>query len=69
MESAEQHQVGQVFRALREGARLSRRELARRAQVEQSHLARFESGERDMSAEKLARALRALADHIGGVAA
>jgi transcriptional regulator with XRE-family HTH domain len=52
---------------MREGVGLSRRALATRAGVEHSHLARFEYGERDLSAEKMTSVLQAIADRINGV--
>lgn len=54
---------------MREGVGMSRRALATQAQVEHSHLARFEYGERDLSADKMTRVLQVIADRINGRAA
>lgn len=58
--------LGQSLRAIREGAGLSRRGLAKAAHVDHAHLARVESGERAMSPALLSRVLRAIAESLTG---
>ncbi|NUP34107.1 MAG: helix-turn-helix transcriptional regulator [Streptomycetaceae bacterium] len=53
---------------MREGVGLSVRALAARAGLKDySHLARFERGERELSAEKMTSVLQVIADRINGV--
>jgi transcriptional regulator with XRE-family HTH domain len=56
--------IGPVLRALREGAGMSARGLAKAADVTHPHLLRVESGERAISPELLHKVLRAIADHL-----
>jgi transcriptional regulator with XRE-family HTH domain len=58
--------LGQSLRAIREGAGLSRRGLAKAANVDHAHLARVESGVRAMSPALLNRVLRAIAESLTG---
>jgi transcriptional regulator with XRE-family HTH domain len=58
--------LGQSLRAIREGAGLSRRGLAKAANVDHAHLSRVESGERAMSPALLSRVLRAIAESLTG---
>lgn len=52
-------------REVRESLGLDLAEVARRADVRPEHLARFERGERDMSAARLGRVLDALGLEVG----
>lgn len=61
--------IGPALRAIREGAGLSRRGLAKAANVDHAHLARVESGERQMSPALLYRVLSAIAESLTGRAA
>lgn len=56
--------VGPVLREIRVTLGLSRRGLAKDAQVDHTHLSRVESGERTPSPESLEKVLRAIAAHL-----
>lgn len=56
--------LGPVLRAIREGAEMSRRSLAKTAGVDHSHLSRVETGERDISPEMLLKVLTAIASRL-----
>ena len=56
--------LGPTLRALREGAEMSRRSLAKAAGVDHTHLSRVETGERDISPEVLLKVLTALASRL-----
>ena len=59
------HKVaGEVLRATREGAGISRRTMAVRAGCSSEHLARVESGECALTVDLADRINRAVADHI-----
>lgn len=56
--------LGPALRAIREGAGMSRRTLAKAADVDHSHLSRVESGERTMSDALLVKVLTAVAARL-----
>lgn len=56
--------LGRALRAMRESVGLSARETARRIGVTHTTLLRFESGDRIIAAETLARLTRTVADEI-----
>lgn len=56
--------AGEVLRATREGAGISRRTMAVRAGCSSGHLARVESGECALTGDLADRINRAIADHI-----
>ena len=59
------HEVaGEVMRATREGAGISRRTMAVRAGCSSGHLTRLESGECVLTVDLADRIHRAIADHI-----
>lgn len=57
---------GSTFRAMREGAGLSARALADRAEISHSTISRWERGEREISEPTYAHLSRALADFLAG---
>jgi transcriptional regulator with XRE-family HTH domain len=56
--------LGAALRAIREGAGMSRRSLAKAASIDHTHLSRVEAGERVISPELLHKVLSALADRL-----
>lgn len=54
--------IGAVLRQARVGAGISRMALARQAEVDHTHIARFENGERPMSEVAFQHCLYALAE-------
>lgn len=59
-------ELGPTFRAARKGAGVSLRALCARAEVEHSHVSRWERGERRLSEVKYQHISGALADYIAG---
>jgi transcriptional regulator with XRE-family HTH domain len=60
-------EAGATFRALREGAGLDIRPLARRTDIDHSIISRWERGERLIGEVKYEHLSRALADYMAGV--
>ena len=56
--------IGPVLRAVREGAGMSRRGLAKAADVDHTHLSRVETGERALSPDLLQKVLTAIAARL-----
>ena len=61
---AHETHVGPVLRALREGARMSQRGLAKAAGVDHTNLNRVEASQREISPELLVKVLGAIADRL-----
>lgn len=57
---------GESFRAIREGAGLSVRALAQRADISHTSISRWERGERDISDTTYQHLTAALADYMAG---
>lgn len=58
--------TGRMVKAVRTGAGMSIRSLAKTAGVHHGHLARVEAGERDISPALLRRVLEAVEAHVRG---
>lgn len=56
--------IGPALRAVRVASGLTLRQLGTASGVSHQHLARVESGERDLSADLLRRVIRALAQRL-----
>lgn len=59
-------ELGSTFRAAREGAGLSARAVARKAGLSQSHLTRWERGERDLAEATYQALMQILIEHLAG---
>lgn len=59
--------AGSTFRAMRLGAGLDLRPLARRAEIDHSIISRWERGERLIGEVKYEHLTQALADYMAGV--
>lgn len=58
--------LGSTFRAAREGAGLSVRQVAARAGRSHATVSRWERGERDIAEETYQRLMQVLQDHLAG---